>query len=88
MLVAVQIEQVIEKLRAEITTLSRHRVINQIANHSIKARVEQELALGFMYHLSGVPAFIIGGKYLVTGAQPLELLTQVVDKCIAENATV
>ncbi len=53
-----------------------------------KARVEQELALGFMYRLSGVPAFIIGGKYLVTGAQPLELLTQVVDKCIAEGATV
>ncbi|MBI5880386.1 MAG: DsbA family protein [Chloroflexi bacterium] len=53
-----------------------------------KTRVEQELALGFMYRLSGVPAFIIGSKYLVTGAQPLELLTQVVDKCIAEGATV
>ena len=45
-----------------------------------QARVDRELALGFMYKLSGVPAFIIGRKYLVTGAQPLETLLDVVDK--------
>jgi predicted DsbA family dithiol-disulfide isomerase len=48
---------------------------------TLKTRVDRELALGFMYKLSGVPAFIIGNKYLVVGAQPLETLVDVVDKC-------
>jgi predicted DsbA family dithiol-disulfide isomerase len=52
-----------------------------LEQRSYKARVDRELALGFMYKLSGVPAFIIGNKYLVVGAQPLETLVDVVDKC-------
>ncbi|MBI3732103.1 MAG: DsbA family protein [Chloroflexi bacterium] len=50
---------------------------------ALKARVDRELALGFMYKLSGVPAFIVGRKYLVVGAQPLETLVDVVDRCAA-----
>ena len=53
-----------------------------LEQRSYKARVDRELALGFMYKLSGVPAFIIGSKYLVVGAQPLETLVDVVDKCV------
>ena len=53
-----------------------------LEQRSYKARVDRELALGFMYKLSGVPAFIIGNKYLVVGAQPLETLVDVVDKCV------
>ena len=53
-----------------------------LEQRAYKNRVDRELALGFMYKLSGVPAFIIGGKYLVVGAQPLETLVDVVDKCV------
>jgi predicted DsbA family dithiol-disulfide isomerase len=49
---------------------------------TLKTRVDRELALAFMYKLSGVPAFIIGQKYLVVGAQPLETLVDVVDKVL------
>ncbi len=55
---------------------------HSLEQRTMKARVERELALGFMYKLQGVPAFIIGQKYLVVGAQPLETLVDVVDKCV------
>lgn len=53
-----------------------------LEQRSLKAQVDRELALAFMYKLSGVPAFIIGRRYLVVGAQPLETLVDVVDKCV------
>jgi predicted DsbA family dithiol-disulfide isomerase len=49
---------------------------------AFRQQVDRELALAFMYKLSGVPAFIIGRKYLVVGAQPVETLIDVVDKCL------
>lgn len=51
-----------------------------LEQRTMKARVDRELALAFMRKLSGVPAFIVGNKYLVVGAQPLETLVDVVDK--------
>jgi predicted DsbA family dithiol-disulfide isomerase len=38
--------------------------------------------------LSGVPAFIFGNRYLVVGAQPVEVLRQVADKCVEEGRVV
>ena len=35
--------------------------------------------------LDGVPAFIFGNRYLVSGAQPVEMLRQVADRCIKEG---
>ncbi|MFN8496467.1 MAG: DsbA family protein [Anaerolineae bacterium] len=35
--------------------------------------------------LSGVPAFIFGERYLVSGAQPPDVLRQVTDRCIEEG---
>ncbi len=35
--------------------------------------------------LSGVPAFIFGQRYLVSGAQPPDILQQVADRCIEEG---
>ncbi len=55
---------------------------------TMQSHVDRELALAFMYQLSGVPAFVIGRKYLVVGAQPLETLVDVVDKVISEQSTV
>jgi predicted DsbA family dithiol-disulfide isomerase len=53
-----------------------------LETRALKDRVDRELALAFTYKLSGVPAFIIGRKYLVVGAQPVETLIDVVDKCL------
>jgi predicted DsbA family dithiol-disulfide isomerase len=38
--------------------------------------------------LTGVPAFIFGNRYLVVGAQPVEVLRQVADKCIEEGRVI
>lgn len=67
--------------------MDRAALEQALETRAYKAIVEQELALGFTYRLGGVPAFIIGNKYLVSGAQPVALLKQIVDKCIAEGAT-
>ncbi len=37
--------------------------------------------------LSGVPAFIFGDRYLVSGAQPADVLREVADRCLAEGLT-
>ena len=47
--------------------------------------VEADLALAHEYGVDGIPAFIFADRYLVSGAQPVEVLQQVVDQCIAEG---
>jgi predicted DsbA family dithiol-disulfide isomerase len=49
------------------------------------AAVEGDEYWAYQQQLSGVPAFIFGMRYLVSGAQPPEVLAEVVDKCIAEG---
>ena len=39
----------------------------------------------FQYGLSGVPAMVYNNKYLVTGAQPYELLVEVAEKAAADE---
>jgi len=50
-----------------------------------QAAVETDEYWAYQQQLSGVPAFIFGMRYLVSGAQPPEVLAEVVDKCIAEG---
>ena len=47
--------------------------------------VETDEYWAWQQGLSGVPAFIFGNRYLVSGAQPPELLRQVADKCLEEG---
>ncbi|MBI3242369.1 MAG: DsbA family protein [Chloroflexi bacterium] len=47
--------------------------------------VEADLQLAYEYGINGVPAFIFGNRYLVSGARPAEFLEQVVDKCVEEG---
>ena len=42
-------------------------------------------AWAMQHGLSGVPAFIFGDRYLVSGAQPAEVLQRVVDRCLQEG---
>lgn len=48
--------------------------------------VDQDIYLAHQYGLNGVPALIFGNKYLVSGAQPLETLQQLVEKIQEENS--
>ncbi len=55
-------------------------------NPDYRAEVENDEYWAWQHDLRGVPAFIFGERYLVSGAQPVELLQQVVDKCVEDNS--
>jgi predicted DsbA family dithiol-disulfide isomerase len=48
---------------------------------------EMDLMLAREIGINAVPAFIFGNRYLVSGAQPVPALEQVVDRCVAEGLT-
>jgi predicted DsbA family dithiol-disulfide isomerase len=56
-----------------------------LANPDYQAEVEADEYWAWQQQLSGVPAFIFGDRYLVSGAQPVEVLEEVVDKCLEEG---
>jgi len=49
------------------------------------AEVEADEYWAYQQSLNGVPAFIFGNRYLISGAQTAEVLRQVADKCIEEG---
>jgi predicted DsbA family dithiol-disulfide isomerase len=49
--------------------------------------VEADEYWAYQQGLQGVPAFIFGNRYLVSGAQPVDLLQEVYDRCVAEGRT-
>jgi predicted DsbA family dithiol-disulfide isomerase len=59
-----------------------------LVNPDYISAVEADEYWAYQQQLGGVPAFIIGQRYLVSGAQPAETLARVVDKCIEEGRTV
>lgn len=48
---------------------------------------EADILFGREVGIEGVPAFVFGNRYLVSGARPAEVLVQVVDRCIEEGLT-
>ena len=56
-----------------------------LADPDYRAEVEADEYWAWQQNLGGVPAFIFGDRYLVSGAQPVEVLEEVVDKCIEEG---
>lgn len=63
------------ELGAEVG-LDREDVASGLAGDAQREPVRQELARGRQIGISGVPAFVVGGKYAVTGAQPAEVLVE------------
>jgi predicted DsbA family dithiol-disulfide isomerase len=49
-------------------------------------QVEADVEQAYQYGLNGVPALIFNHKYLVSGAQPYEVLVRVVEKVQSEEA--
>jgi predicted DsbA family dithiol-disulfide isomerase len=56
-----------------------------LASSDFQAEVEADLYWAWQQGLTGVPAFIFAMKYLVQGAQPPQVLEQVVDRCLEEG---
>lgn len=65
--------------------LDREAFSAALADPDYQAAVEGDEYWAYQQQLSGVPAFIFGMRYLVSGAQPPEVLAEVVDKCLAEG---
>ncbi len=49
------------------------------------AAVDADIAQAYAYGLNGVPALIFNNKYLVSGAQPYDVLKQVMEKVLDEE---
>ena len=56
-----------------------------LVNPDYRDEVERDEYWAAQQQLSGVPAFIFAERYLVSGAQPVEVLEQVVDRCVQEG---
>lgn len=58
-----------------------------LADDQYRYAVVADAQWAYEADLGGVPAFVFGERYLVSGAQPVEFLRQVADRCLAEGRT-
>lgn len=68
---------------AEVATavgLDRDQFLAALDDPQHQQAVLADVDQAFQYGLSGVPALVYNNKYLVSGAQPYELLAQVAEK--------
>ncbi|MBK8902215.1 MAG: DsbA family protein [Anaerolineaceae bacterium] len=65
--------------------LERSQFLAALNNPTYQQEMLADVQQAFQYGLSGVPALVYNNKYLVSGAQPYELLAQVAEKAAAEN---
>ncbi len=54
-------------------------------NPEYEDAVDADIEQAYQYGLNGVPALVFNNQYLVSGAQPYEVLRQVVEKITAEE---
>ena len=60
--------------------LDREAFLTALQNEEYELQVEADIEQAYSYGLDGVPALIFENRYLVSGAQPYEILRQVVEK--------
>ena len=65
--------------------MERAAFLAALQDDQYDAQVEADIEQAYYYGLTGVPALIFGGRYLVSGAQPYEVLRQVVEKVEVER---
>jgi predicted DsbA family dithiol-disulfide isomerase len=58
-----------------------------LQNLTYDEQVTADVELAHAYRLNGVPALIFANKYLVSGAQPYNVLKQVVERVLAEEGS-
>jgi predicted DsbA family dithiol-disulfide isomerase len=69
---------------AESVGLNTENFAAALADPTFDAEVSADVELAHAYRLNGVPALVFADKYLVSGAQPYDLLKQAVEKAQAE----
>jgi predicted DsbA family dithiol-disulfide isomerase len=66
--------------------LAPDAVTGLLAGDDFADRVREDEALAQRLGIRGVPAFVLAGKYLVSGAQPTDVFATALDKAWAEAA--
>jgi predicted DsbA family dithiol-disulfide isomerase len=72
---------------AETVGLDRAACADWLGDESLTQQVRGEQAYWRNENISGVPAIIFDGKYMVPGAQSAETFAQVIDKVLAKRST-
>ena len=75
---------VLARIGAEVG-LEREGLLAALDDPRYAAEVDEDIAIAQAHGMTGVPALVFDLKYLVTGAQPLATLRQVVEKVQAEQ---
>lgn len=75
---------VLQEVAASIG-LDSENFSSKIESPEFDAQVSADIALANEYGLDGVPALVFADKYLVMGAQPYNILKQVVEQVQAEG---
>lgn len=70
---------------AESIGLERQAFQAALADASYAAEVTQDVDMAAAYGLSGVPAIVYEQRYLVSGAQPTQVLRQVAEQVLAQR---
>lgn len=65
--------------------LERESLLTALQDERYAALVDADIDEAYSYGLTGVPALIFGRRYLVSGAQPYEVLRQVVERVETEG---
>lgn len=76
-------EDVLVELAEEVG-LEERPFLQALQSPQYDNEVSADISQAFQFGLSGVPALVFANKYLVSGAQPYAVLTQVVEKIIDE----
>jgi predicted DsbA family dithiol-disulfide isomerase len=69
---------------AESVGLDRDGFLDALSAEKYISAVDQDILFARQNGLNGVPALVFENRYLVSGAQPVEQLRQVVDQILAE----
>jgi len=72
---------------AQSIGLDRQLFLDALDSEDFEHEVESDIEQAYQYGLNGVPALVFAGKYLVSGAQPYDVLRQVVEKIEAETSS-
>ena len=70
---------------AEAAGLERAPFLAALDDPTFDAAVQQDIDLARQYGLNGVPALVFDNRYLVSGAQPADVLRRVVDQIVEEK---
>ena len=65
--------------------LDREAFLTALTDPALEQEVLNDIAWAHTNGISGVPALVLQGKYLVSGAQPYAVLTNVVEQIRAEE---